>query len=162
MGALSSPRQCLLNQVIQLDRSNFASERAFKTLRNVFLSKIPQCLKMEVYIQCVLPALKRGLLLWASYGTSRLHRVLWRGQNMRRFVNEIRCDSPTDKWQWPEHIARRADGQWGKRFSIASRIPASAACDVHPQGECKPLPTSTFKSMSCGWKCKPKEIMKKK
>ena len=132
-----------LGQTVQLGRSNFEKEvnrriqlgwAAFGKLRNVFSSKIPQCLKTKVFNQCVLPVMTYGSETWSlTMGLIRKLKVTQRameramlGVSLRdRLRNEEirRRTKVTDiaqrisklKWQWAGHIARRTDGRWGRR-----------------------------------------------
>ncbi|CAH2222158.1 jg26044 [Pararge aegeria aegeria] len=103
---------------------------AFGKLRNIFSSKIPQCLKTKVFEQCVLPVMTYGIETWPlTMGLIRRLRVTQRameramlGVSLRDQIEEIRRRTRvTDiaqrvaklKWQWAGHIARRTDGRWG-------------------------------------------------
>ena len=130
-----------LGQAVQLGRSNFEKEvscriqlgwAAFGKLRNVFSSKIPQCLKSKVFDQCVLPVMTYGSETWsltvgligklkvaqramerAMLGVSLRDRI--RNEEIRRRtkVTDIAQRISKLKWQWAGHIARRTDGRWG-------------------------------------------------
>ncbi|CAH2227326.1 jg17697 [Pararge aegeria aegeria] len=75
-----------LGHTIQLGRSDFEKEvnrriqlgssAAFGKLREIFSSKIPQCLKTKVSEQCVLPVMTYGSLIWSlTMGLIRSHSV---------------------------------------------------------------------------------------
>ncbi|KAL0819971.1 hypothetical protein ABMA28_007968 [Loxostege sticticalis] len=110
-----------LGQTVQLGKSNFEKEvnrriqlgwAAFGKLRDIFSSKIPQCLKTKVFDQCVLPvmtAMERAML-----GVSLRDRI--RNEEIRRRtkVTDIARRIANLKWQWAGHIARRTDGRWGR------------------------------------------------
>ena len=132
-----------LGQVVQLGRSNFEKEvsrriqlgwAAFGKLRSVFSSDIPQCLKTKVFNQCVLPVMSYGTETWsftiglisklkvaqramerAMLGVSLRDRI--RNEEIRRRtkVTDIAHRISKLKWQWAGHIARRADGRWGRK-----------------------------------------------
>ncbi|PZC74016.1 hypothetical protein B5X24_HaOG208430 [Helicoverpa armigera] len=132
-----------LGQVVQLGRSNFEKEvnrriqlgwAAFGKLRNVFSSDIPQYLKTKVFNQCVLPVMTYGTETWsltiglisklkvaqramerAMLGVSLRDRI--RNEEIRRRtkVTDIAHRISKLKWQWAGHIARRADGRWGRK-----------------------------------------------
>lgn len=132
-----------LGHTVQLGKSNFENEvnrriqlgwAAFGKLRNIFSSKIPQCLKTRVFDQCVLPVMTYGAETWSlTMGLIRRLKVTQRameramlGVSLRdRIRNEEirRRTKVTDiarriarlKWQWAGHIARRTDGRWGRR-----------------------------------------------
>ncbi|RVE41117.1 hypothetical protein evm_014233 [Chilo suppressalis] len=130
-----------LGHTIQLGNSNFEKEisrriqlgwAAFGKLRNIFASKIPQCLKTKVFNQCVLPVMTYGSEAWsftmgligrlkvaqramerAMLGISLRDRV--RNDEIRRRtkVTDIARRIAQLKWNWAGHIARRTDGRWG-------------------------------------------------
>ena len=130
-----------LGQTVRLGRSNFEKEvnrriqlgwAAFGKLREIFSSKIPQCLKTKVFDQCVLPVMTYGTETWSlTMGLLRKLRITQRameramlGVSLRdRLRNEYirKRTKVTDialricrlKWQWAGHIARRTDGRWG-------------------------------------------------
>ncbi|CAH2264014.1 jg16397 [Pararge aegeria aegeria] len=130
-----------LGHTIQLGRSNFEKEvnrriqlgwAAFGKLRDIFSSKIPQCLKTKVFEQCVLPVMTYGSETWSlTMGLIRRLRVtqrameramlgvslrdLIRNEKIRRRtrVTDIAQRVAKLKWQWAGHIARRTDGRWG-------------------------------------------------
>ena len=132
-----------LGQIVQLGRSNFEKEvnrriqlgwAAFGKLRNVFSSKIPQCLKTKVFNQCVLPVMTYGTETWsltiglirklkitqramerAMLGVSLRDRI--RNEELRRRTNVIDIAQRISKlkWQWAGHIARRTDKRWGRK-----------------------------------------------
>ncbi|CAH2236091.1 jg4788 [Pararge aegeria aegeria] len=135
-----------LEHTIQLGRSSFEKEvnrriqlgwAAFGKLRNIFSSKIPQCLKTKVFEQCVLPVLTYGSETWSlTMGLIRRLRITQRAMLRAMLVvflrDQIRNEEirrrtrVTDiaqrvaklKWKWAGHIARRTDGRWprtGKR-----------------------------------------------
>ena len=132
-----------LGQTVALGKSNFKKEvnrriqlgwAAFGKLRNVFSSKIPQCLKSKVFDQCVLPVMTYGTETWsftmglisklkiaqramerAMLGVSLRDRI--RNEEIRRRtkVADIAQRISKLKWQWAGHIARRTDGRWGRK-----------------------------------------------
>ncbi|KAG6440870.1 hypothetical protein O3G_MSEX001526 [Manduca sexta] len=132
-----------LGQVVRLGRSNFEREvnrriqlgwAAFGKLRNVFSSKIPQCLKSKVFNSCVLPVITYGTETWpltvglirrlkvtqramerAMLGISQRDRI--RNEEIRRRtkVTDIAHRISKLKWQWAGHIARRTDDRWGRK-----------------------------------------------
>ncbi|KAL0832165.1 hypothetical protein ABMA28_001622 [Loxostege sticticalis] len=132
-----------LGQTVQLGKSNFEKEvnrriqlgwAAFGKLRNIFSSKIPQCLKTKVFDQCVLPVITYGTETWsltmgiirrlkvtqramerAMLGVSLRDRI--RNEEIRRRtkVTDIARRIANLKWQWAGHIARRTDGRWGRK-----------------------------------------------
>ena len=132
-----------LGHMVQLGRSNFEKEvnrriqlgwAAFGKLRDIFSSKIPQCLKTKVFEQCVLPVMTYGSETWSlTAGFIRRLRVTQRameramlGVSLRdRIRNEEirRRTKITDiaqrvaelKWQWAGHVVRTADGRWGPK-----------------------------------------------
>ena len=97
-------------------------------------SDIPQCLKTKVFNQCVLPVMSYGTETWsytiglisklkvaqramerAMLGVSLRDRI--RNEEIRRRtkVTDIAHRISKLKWQWAGHIARRADGRWGRK-----------------------------------------------
>lgn len=132
-----------LGQTIQLGRLNFDKEvcrriqlgwAAFRKLRHIFSSQIPQSLKTKVYNQCVLPVMTYGTETWsltiglihklkvaqramerAMLGVSLRDRI--RNEEIRRRtkVTDIARKISNLKWQWAGHIARRTDNRWGKK-----------------------------------------------
>ncbi|CAB3231006.1 unnamed protein product [Arctia plantaginis] len=132
-----------LGQTVQLGKSNFEKEvnrrirlgwAAFGKLRNVFTSKIPQCLKTKCFNQCVLPVMAYGTETWsltmglirklrvaqramerAMLGVSLRDRI--RNEEIRRRTKVIDIAQRISalKWQWAGHIARRTDGRWGSK-----------------------------------------------
>ncbi|XP_028175804.1 uncharacterized protein LOC114364024 [Ostrinia furnacalis] len=132
-----------LGQTVQLGRSNFEKEvnrriqlgwAAFGKLREILTSEIPQCLKTKVFDQCVLPVMVYGSETWsltmglirrlkvtqramerAMLGVSLRDRI--RNEEIRRRtrVTDIARRIAKIKWQWAGHIARRADGRWGRK-----------------------------------------------
>ncbi|RVE40262.1 hypothetical protein evm_015088, partial [Chilo suppressalis] len=71
-----------LGQTLRLGRNNFEREAnrriqlgwaAFRKLREVFSSPIPQCLKSKVFDQCVLPVMTYGAETW-TLTTGRVHQ----------------------------------------------------------------------------------------
>ncbi|KAL0852521.1 hypothetical protein ABMA27_017001 [Loxostege sticticalis] len=132
-----------LGQTVQLGKSNFEKEvnrriqlgwAAFGKLRDIFSSKIPQCLKTKVFDQCVLPVMTYGTETWsltmgiirklkvtqramerAMLGVSLRDRI--RNEEIRRRtkVTDIARRIANLKWQWAGHIARRTDGRWGRK-----------------------------------------------
>ncbi|KAL0871065.1 hypothetical protein ABMA27_004870 [Loxostege sticticalis] len=132
-----------LGQTVQLGKSNFEKEvnrriqlgwAAFGKLRDIFSSKIPQCLKTKVFDQCVLPVMTYGTETWsltmgiirklkvtqramerAMLGISLCDRI--RNEEIRRRtkVTDIARRIANLKWQWAGHIARRTDGRWGRK-----------------------------------------------
>ncbi|PZC71609.1 hypothetical protein B5X24_HaOG212887 [Helicoverpa armigera] len=129
--------------IVQLGRSNFEKEvnrriqlgwAAFGKLRNIFSSDIPQCLKTKVYNQCVLPVLTYGTETWpltiglisklkvaqramerAIVGVSLGYRIGNKKIRRQTKVTDIAHRISKLKWQWAGHIARRADGRWGRK-----------------------------------------------
>ncbi|CAG9133694.1 unnamed protein product [Plutella xylostella] len=132
-----------LGQVIRLGKSNFDKEvarriqlgwAAFGKLRHIFTENIPQCLKTNVFNQCVLPVMTYGAETWcftkglihklrvaqramerAMLGVSLRDRI--RNEEIRRRtkVTDIAKRISTLKWQWAGHVARRADDRWSRK-----------------------------------------------
>ncbi|CAH2239424.1 jg16849 [Pararge aegeria aegeria] len=107
----------------------------FGKLRDIFSSKIPQCLKTKVFEQCVLRVMPYGSETWSlTMGLIRRLRITQRameramlGVSLRDQIRneEIRRRTRvTDiaqrvaklKWKWAGHIARRTDGRWGSKL----------------------------------------------
>ncbi|CAH2234461.1 jg17763 [Pararge aegeria aegeria] len=105
---------------------------AFGKLRDIFSSKIPQCLKTKVFEQCVFPVMTYGTETWpltmgfirrlrvtqramerATLGVSLRDRI--RNEEIRRRtrVTDIAQRVAKLKWQCARHKARRTDGRWG-------------------------------------------------
>lgn len=132
-----------LGQIVQLGRSNFDKEvarriqlgwAAFGKLRDIFSSKIPQCLKTQVFDQCVLPVMTYGAETWsltvglleklrvtqramerAMLGVSLRDRIRNTEIRQRTKVTDIARRICKLKWQWAGHIARRTDNRWGRK-----------------------------------------------
>ena len=132
-----------LGQTVQLGRSNFEKEisrriqlgwGAFGKLKRIFSSNIPQCLKTQVYDQCVSPVMTYGTETWslnvglisrlkvaqramerAMLGISLRDRIRNTKIRRRTGVTDIARRINTLKWQWAGHIARRTDNRWGRK-----------------------------------------------
>ena len=132
-----------LGQIVQLGRSNFEKEvarriqlgwAAFGKLRDIFSSKIPQCLKTRVFNQCVLPVITYGSETWsltagllerlrvtqramerAMLGVSLRDKIRNTDIRRRTRVTDIARKICKLKWQWAGHIARRTDNRWGRK-----------------------------------------------
>ena len=132
-----------LGQIVQLGRSNFEKEvarriqlgwAAFGKLRDIFSSRIPQCLKTRVFNQCVLPVITYGSETWsltaglleklrvtqramerAMLGVSLRDKIRNTDIRRRTRVTDIARKICKLKWQWAGHIARRTDNRWGRK-----------------------------------------------
>ncbi|CAH2266686.1 jg19836 [Pararge aegeria aegeria] len=92
--------------------------------RDIFSSKIPQCLKTKVFEQFVLPvSLAIGLIRRPRVTQRAMERAMLgvslrdqiRNEEIRRRtrVTDIAQRVAKLKWQWAGHVARRTDGRWG-------------------------------------------------
>lgn len=132
-----------LGQTLRLGRNNFERESnrriqlgwaAFRKLRQVFSSPIPQCLKSKVFDQCVLPVMTYGAETWtltaglvhqfkvaqramerAMLGVSLRDRIRNDVIRQRSGVTDIAHRISKLKWQWAGHISRRTDGRWSRK-----------------------------------------------
>ncbi|CAH2239680.1 jg12456 [Pararge aegeria aegeria] len=109
-------------------------QSVFGKLRDIFSSKIPECLKTKVFDQCVLRVMNFGSKTWSlTMGLIKRLRVTQRaveramlGVSLRdqiRNVEICRRTKVTDiaqrvtklKWKWAGHIVWRKDGRWGPK-----------------------------------------------
>jgi len=104
---------------------------SFERLHFIFKSKLPMCLKLKVYNQCVLPMMMHGCET-RTLNTQTTQRLRVTQRAMERYMlgitsrdrktNEwIRTQTKVEdviktakkmKWRWAGHIARRTYGRW--------------------------------------------------
>ena len=123
------------NQTVEFQRRIGLTWAAFGSLKEVFRSDIPVCLKRKVFNQCVLPVMTYGAetLTLTKKSINKLQvtqRAMERailGISLRDKIqnNEIRRRTgvadvvrriTTLKWNWAGHIARTTDDRWTKKI----------------------------------------------
>ena len=100
---------------------------AYDKHRDIFKGIIGTCLKREVYISCILPAMTYSADTWALTNQAKMDRstlnVTYRDRKANIWVREKR--KVTDvieqvrrrKWTWAGHVSRKRDNRWALRIT---------------------------------------------
>ncbi len=108
--------------------------RNFRSLKQIFESKMSMDLKTKIFDSCILPVLTYGAQTWAAtrkqlndLATSQIAmkrsmigikmRDRWRNTDIRKKsrVRNCRYMAKKLKWSYAEHITRRKEGRWEKK-----------------------------------------------